>query len=64
MTKAKTILIRNVPAGVHRRLKTRAAIEGMSLSDYMRRAIVKVAEQPTQQAGPARLGARAAVRLE
>jgi plasmid stability protein len=30
-----TIQIRNVPDALHRRLKSRAALAGMSLSDYL-----------------------------
>ncbi len=31
------IQIRNVPTNLHRRLKARAALEGVSLSDYLLR---------------------------
>ncbi|MGH7090798.1 MAG: FitA-like ribbon-helix-helix domain-containing protein [Stellaceae bacterium] len=41
------IQIRNVPDALHRRLKSRAALAGMSLSDYLLREIRQVAEQPT-----------------
>jgi hypothetical protein len=34
---SKMIQIRNVPDDLHRRLKARAAQEGMSLSDYLLR---------------------------
>jgi antitoxin FitA len=30
-----TIQIRNIPDALHRRLKSRAALAGMSLSDYL-----------------------------
>ena len=39
----KMIQIRNVPDDVHRRLKARAAEQGMSLSDYLRAEVEKVA---------------------
>jgi len=41
------IQIRNVPDRLHRRLKTRAANEGMSLSGYLLSEIREIAERPT-----------------
>jgi plasmid stability protein len=41
------IQIRNVPDTLHRRLKARAALAGMSLSDYLLTMARKDAEQPT-----------------
>jgi len=41
------IQIRNVPQTLHRRLKARAALAGMSLSDYLLSEIRQVAERPT-----------------
>ena len=41
------IQIRNVPDALHRRLKSRAALEGMSLSDYLLSELRRVAERPT-----------------
>jgi antitoxin FitA len=41
------IQIRNVPDALHRRLKSRAAMRGLSLSDYLLREIREVAERPT-----------------
>lgn len=41
------IQIRNVPDALHRRLKSRAALAGMSLSDYLLGEIRQVAERPT-----------------
>jgi len=46
---SKMIQIRNVPPVLHRTLKARAALAGMSLSDYLLREIRRVAEQPTIQ---------------
>ena len=43
----KVIQIRNVPEALHRRLKARAAIEGLSLSDFLRIQMQAVAERPT-----------------
>ena len=44
---AKMIQLRHVPDGVHRKLKARAAMKGMSLSDYLVREVNQIAEQPT-----------------
>jgi antitoxin FitA len=41
------IQIRNVPDPLHRQLKSRAALLGMSLSDYLLNEIREVAERPT-----------------
>ena len=41
------IQIRYVPDELHRRLKARAALEGLSLSDYLKREIARLAERPT-----------------
>ena len=49
------IQIRNVPEALHRRLKARAALAGMSLSDYLLAEIRQVAEQPTLEELRARL---------
>jgi antitoxin FitA len=49
------IQIRNVPDALHRELKSRAALAGMSLSDYLLREIRQVAEQPTLDEMRARL---------
>ena len=43
----KMIQLRNVPNGLHRRLKARAALAGMSLSDYLLAEIREIAEKPT-----------------
>jgi plasmid stability protein len=42
----KSIQIRDVPDDIHRTLRARAAEAGMSLSDYLRAEIVRVAERP------------------
>ena len=41
------IQIRNVPDDVHSTLKARAAREGMSLSDYLKRQLEQVAKLPS-----------------
>jgi plasmid stability protein len=55
------IQIRNVPDGLHRELKSRAAIAGMSLSDYLLGQIRETAERPTLDALRARLATRTTV---
>jgi len=52
------IQIRNVPDELHRRLKSRAALAGMSLSDYLLNEIRQVAERPTLDELRARLERR------
>ena len=44
---SKMIQIRNVPDALHRKLKARAAMAGMSLSDYLLSEIRQGAEVPT-----------------
>ena len=46
---AKMIQIRNVPDGVHRTLKARAAAAGMTLSDYLLAEVEQVAARPTME---------------
>ncbi len=43
----KMIQLRNVPDTLHRSLKARAALAGMSLSDYLLAEIKEIAEKPT-----------------
>jgi antitoxin FitA len=44
---SKMIQLRNVPDALHRLLKARAAMAGMSLSDYLLVEIKEIAERPT-----------------
>ena len=46
---SKMIQVRDVPEQVHSTLKSRAAREGMSLSDFLKRELARVAERPTMQ---------------
>jgi plasmid stability protein len=55
------IQIRNVPDALHRRLKSRAALAGMSLSDYLLSEIRQVAERPTLDELRSRLESRSQV---
>jgi plasmid stability protein len=57
------IQIRNVPDALHRRLKARAALAGMSLSDYLLNEIRQVAERPTLEELRARLQGRSEIAL-
>jgi plasmid stability protein len=44
---SKMIQLRNVPDDLHRKLKARAALEGLSLSDYLIGEARRLAERPT-----------------
>jgi plasmid stability protein len=57
------IQIRNVPDPLHRQLKSRAALAGMSLSDYLLGELRQIAERPTLDEMRARLAGRSAVDL-
>jgi antitoxin FitA len=57
------VQIRNVPDTLHRRLKSRAALAGMSLSDYLLDEIRRVAERPTLDELRARLERRSKTTL-
>jgi plasmid stability protein len=46
---SKMIQVRDVPEHVHGTLKSRAAREGMSLSDFLKKELARVAERPTMQ---------------
>jgi plasmid stability protein len=43
----KMIQVRNVPDALHRSLKVRAKMAGMSLSDYLLSEFREIAERPT-----------------
>lgn len=58
---AKMIQLRNVPESLHRTLKARAALEGLSLSDYLLAEIRRVAQRPTPRELRDRLRQRHAV---
>ena len=57
------VQIRNVPSELHRRLKARAAIEGLSMSAYVLREVRKALDRPTRQEVLERLQARPLRRL-
>ncbi len=49
MHMSKMIQIRNVPAELHRRLRIRAATEGVSMSHFVLREIERALERPSRQ---------------
>jgi plasmid stability protein len=57
----KMIQLRHVPDDLHRRLKARAALQGLSLSDYLLDEIRHAAERPTLAELRHRLAQRASV---
>ncbi len=56
--------IRDVPDDVHRTLKARAAMSGVSLSEYARSVLGRSTARPTPQELAARIEARGAVTLD
>ena len=58
---SKMIQIRNVPDSLHRKLKAAAAIEGMSLSDYLMAEMRRSAERPSLKELRERLSKRKAI---
>jgi hypothetical protein len=46
---SKMIQIRHVPDALHRRLKSRAADAGMTLSDYLLAELRRLADRPSPQ---------------
>ncbi len=61
---SKMIQLRNVPDALHRILKARAAMAGMSLSDYLLTEIKEIAERPTLSELRERLHKRKPVSVE
>jgi plasmid stability protein len=43
------IQVRNVPEAIHRRLKVRAAEEGLSVSEYLTQEIRRLLERPSRR---------------
>lgn len=52
------IQVRNVPDDVHRILKARAAVSGMSLSDFIKRDLERAAARPSLEEIDARITRR------
>ena len=61
---SRMIQLRNVPDALHRTLKARAAMAGMSLSDYLLIEIKEIAERPTLDEFRARLHQRERVAVQ
>jgi antitoxin FitA len=61
---SRMIQVRNVPDALHRSLKARAAMAGMSLSDYLLMEFREIAERPTLAELRERLHRRDAVRAQ
>lgn len=61
---SKMIQIRNVPDTLHRKLKARAAIEGMTLSDYLMAEMLRSAERPSSKELRERLNQRRPIYTE
>ena len=57
----KMIQVRHVPDSLHRTLKARAAMAGMSLSDYLLAELRRIAERPTADEMKKRLRQRSRV---
>ncbi len=57
------VQIRNVPDELHRKLKSRAALSGMSISEYLLREIERSLERPTREELLKRLQSRDPVEL-
>jgi antitoxin FitA len=57
------VQIRNVPIELHRRLKARAALEGLSMSDYVLREVKRALERPSRAEVIERLRSRPRIKL-
>lgn len=60
---SKMVQIRNVPDELHRTLKSRAALAGMSLSDYLLAELRRTVQRPTREELLRRLESREPVEL-
>jgi plasmid stability protein len=61
---SKMVQIRNVPDGLHRKLKVRAAGSGQTLSDYLLAELERLAARPTRDEMLAKLHARGRTTLK
>ena len=61
---SRMIQIRNVPDDVHRKLKVRAAQEGVTLSELLAREARRLAAQPSMSQMLARIASREPVKLK
>lgn len=60
---AVMVQIRNVPDDLHRKLKARAALSGMSISEYLLKEIERSLSRPTPEELLARLRSHGRVNL-
>jgi len=58
------VQIRNVPDALHRKLKSRAADAGLTLSDYLLAELERAAARPTRDEMLRRIHGRRRVRLK
>lgn len=58
------IQVRNVPDSLHRKLKARAALEGISLSDLVLKEMEHIAERPTMKELLERIASRTPVKYK
>jgi len=61
---SKMVQIRNVPDGLHRKLKARAALSGQTLSDYLLAEVQRLLARPSRDEMLARLHSRRPVTLK
>jgi plasmid stability protein len=59
---ARMVQIRHVPDDIHRKLKARAALSGMSLSEYLLAEVRRTLERPTRAEMVERLARRRPVK--
>lgn len=57
------VQIKDVPEETHRILKSRAALGGVSMSEYLRAMLVRAAARPTPEELTARIAGRERVEL-
>jgi plasmid stability protein len=60
----KMVQIRNVPEGLHRKPKVRAAASGQTLSDYLVAELGRLAARPTREEMLARIHSRKRITLK
>ena len=58
---SRMLQVRNVPSELHRKLKARAAMAGLTLSEYVLRELQRLSERPTLEELIARLHGREAI---
>ena len=61
---SKMVQIRNLPEALHRKLKSRAAVSGQTLSDFLLAELERLAARPTRDEMLARIHSRKRVTLK